>query len=880
MTLLHRLIVGADALMLRRRVRLGELIVLHERSSTSVLTTDAPRSGEGVTHRASRAAVWKCFAASIAVAASLLALAGCGADGGGGATTPALAPTPAPPPAPLPPPPMTVSGTVRTIGASASGVAGAVVRATNLDTGAVDGEATTDMNGTYAVEGLPGNRYSIEVAPPSGYLAAAPIHVARPESGDPEVSADFSLIFYPPVEGTVTTMPASELILMPANPFDLEGRTLTFSPDSAGRYTVTDGSLGWEEPGPATATYRLNGEGLEHVAVDLPFSFSFGHRTWVRVYANANGNISFQRPERENWPQRDPWSDATMRSVAAAIDARAAAGLETMIAVLWGINGEIMLSVDSTPARVVLTWRGSRPTPRYAHHAPLGENLFQARLYPSGVVEFAYQAIAEQDGFVGLFHGGSARGPTLDAADDAVGDVGERVLDLTSVELVDNGSTVLARMTLAADIPEHVPDGEIDYRVFLHFGNYDCDLGLAVTADGRRPFSGGCGPVPSGLGYRVRGATIEMWFSKTRLHGVDRFAWDADAAWWGRDFDQIFEGRTARVGPADRDLGALGGTAGGNLFEVFHYPVFPKAMHHVTSYIYQRAPDIDEIAVLFTDFRIDDLYGHGPGSGTINEAVRGIGPGPADPIPGSVYGSGSLLVTMSPLFLGGANFWTETGVSEGLTYRNFAQGIWWIAHEATHRWVAELKMRNPRTGRIEDLRDDGAHWSERLHARAVFPVWPGFASAAYAGPSVNGGAIWADNGDGTFTRSENHDYSSGPLATGLSALDLYAMGMIPPDEVPDTFILRPAEGARPEGTVRATKVPVRIEDIIAAMGPRLPAADASRKEFRLGVYLLHDGRAPRPDFVQKARDVSAAVAEYFFRATDGRMLVIPNPGSE
>ena len=98
---------------------------------------------------------------------------------------------------------MTVSGTVRTIGASTSGVAGAVVGGRNLDTGVVDGEATTDMNGTYAVGGLPGNRYSIEVTPPSGFLAAAPIHVARPESGDPEVTVDFSLLRYLTVSGTV-----------------------------------------------------------------------------------------------------------------------------------------------------------------------------------------------------------------------------------------------------------------------------------------------------------------------------------------------------------------------------------------------------------------------------------------------------------------------------------------------------------------------------------------------------------------------------------------------------------------------------------------------------------------------------------------------------
>ena len=141
--------------------------------------------------------------------------------------------------------------------------------------------------------------------------------------------------------------------------------------------------------------------------------------------------------------------------------------------------------------------------------------------------------------------------------------------------------------------------------------------------------------------------------------------------------------------------------------------------------------------------------------------------------------------------------------------------------------------------------------------------------------SVNSGGVWTDNGNGTFTREDDGT----ALARGLSALDLYAMGMIPPEDVPDTFLLEVAEGTEPRGTVRARKVPVRLVDVIEVMGPRTPAVDESRKEFRLGVYVLHDGGAPRPALFRKARDISAAVAEYFFRATDGRMLVLPNPGS-
>ena len=135
-----------------------------------------------------------------------------------------------------------------------------------------------------------------------------------------------------------------------------------------------------------------------------------------------------------------------------------------------------------------------------------------------------------------------------------------------------------------------------------------------------------------------------------------------------------------------------------------------------------------------------------------------------------------------------------------------------------------------------------------------------------------GGNVWVDNDDGTFTARGN----SYPLATGLSALDLYVMGLIPADRVPDTFVLRDVRKVD-WNRVRATKVPVRIEDVVSAMGPRLPGANASRKEFRLGVYLLHeDHRRPRPDLLHRAKGVSDAVADYFARATGGRMRVVPS----
>ena len=50
-------------------------------------------------------------------------------------------------------------------------------------------------------------------------------------------------------EGIVTAVSAGRLIRMPANHFDLEGKTLSFTPNDAGAYHVTVSDLDWLDPG-------------------------------------------------------------------------------------------------------------------------------------------------------------------------------------------------------------------------------------------------------------------------------------------------------------------------------------------------------------------------------------------------------------------------------------------------------------------------------------------------------------------------------------------------------------------------------------------------------------------------------------------------------
>ena len=150
-----------------------------------------------------------------------------------------------------------------------------------------------------------------------------------------------------------------------------------------------------------------------------------------------------------------------------------------------------------------------------------------------------------------------------------------------------------------------------------------------------------------------------------------------------------------------------------------------------------------------------------------------------------------------------------------------------------------------------------------------------------------GGGFWSDNGDGTFTVTTNFGGAS-----GLSWLDLYAMGLAEASEVPDLFVLRNLEPApgndRPRrsgqyrGTFHADKEVISIDQIVAAMGPREPPATRSRKEFNIGfVYLLKPGKTPTPVLLQLHKDYIDRVVEYWSDVTGGRSrITVAVPGVE
>lgn len=183
---------------------------------------------------------------------------------------------------------------------------------------------------------------------------------------------------------------------------------------------------------------------------------------------------------------------------------------------------------------------------------------------------------------------------------------------------------------------------------------------------------------------------------------------------------------------------------------------------------------------------------------------------------------------------------------DGLIFMNYyglwkespEQGRYVFGQEFMHRWGAFTNIEKEGVDKDELLGRDTAHWSYWLDTTN----------------SPMEGNDWVDNGDGTWTIDQNS-------GSTYSDLDLYLMGLVPPEEVgPQTLLqvsgeeqlrverdktyapeyfgdLFPDASTSPI-TVAATPVPFTLDDIIAAEGTRSPDASQSPKKFRMAFVIL------------------------------------------
>lgn len=170
-----------------------------------------------------------------------------------------------------------------------------------------------------------------------------------------------------------------------------------------------------------------------------------------------------------------------------------------------------------------------------------------------------------------------------------------------------------------------------------------------------------------------------------------------------------------------------------------------------------------------------------------------------------------------------------------------------------------------------EIGTSGRHWQTGLHTPAAFrgPQLPDV-DEVWRGGSVMGGNIWQDNGDDSFNQLAE------PGGPGYSYLDLYLMGLLAEQDVPDFFVIENLVSSGETWT--GNRVSLTIADYIAENGPRLPAFGDSQKEFNIGFAgIVQNGELPSSMMIERLAGIREVWQDYWPIATGGVSTMTSEP---
>jgi hypothetical protein len=740
--------------------------------------------------------------------------------------------------------------------------------------------------------------------------------------------------------GTVTTL--GKLIVLtldddalgPKNLFDLDHRTLRFTPAKGG-YRVENLPLEWDpQYGTAMPSDR---------ATLAKFAFPFSGKSWRSFSVGVTGSMTFGDPAGgERRVVAQSIGDSRNRGGGLAVD---------RFALLQEAASELVNTVPAISAffkprmygkrylkelsdRAVVTWDLTEPVGGIQDMTwKPTVNRIQAVLHSNGTIELSYNDVHAEDAIVGVYPmvtGGKVK--TIANVADEVDAAADPATDITGVELsaVDG---VFLRTTLSTR-GVVLPDGDsgiagTSYRVCLSATKpaADCSAGSAdatvwtiigVPARGRgasrapRYVAFGAGVRPtiavSGKSISVEGTLPE------ELRGA-RQIWVSAAA------ERAPAQRSAGQGPppvAGNGAAAKGDRTAAKqvslsglldpavdfssvkkqdgpfpiAYESFHYVRSPRSVDLTCSVIEALGDSFDMLAY-YSDFRIDNPEAGTPSTGPLGGGPEG----------GKVTGIGAERRNLSSYCTKGRFQWqfvqpVYVGANQMAEYppddytdtnrHNIGAYTHQLAQRTTNGKIPPYDYAITQIGHEMGHRWSAfvsarvgndtivlgpTHWDRGLQAPVPFPYQrPTEASAM-------GGGVWQDNHDGTFTQLDDNYYVP---ATGWSYLDLYLMGLVAPSEVPDFFILRNLERAGEDGNgnpiYRADRTKVTIDDVIAVEGKRLPDVDHSQRDFNTGMVLVVEhGKQPSAELIERVDGIRKQWMDYWSTTTGHRSRMATNP---
>lgn len=272
----------------------------------------------------------------------------------------------------------------------------------------------------------------------------------------------------------------------------------------------------------------------------------------------------------------------------------------------------------------------------------------------------------------------------------------------------------------------------------------------------------------------------------------------------------------------------------------------------VSRRFYQTHGDLFDQLVIWADTTVVDS-GTFAFESTISNAIRGIGAEVFNA--SSDFGSGGRLSSLVVMDRLGKYPEDPAALTLG---ENSTLAV--LAHETGHRWLALMRFRDA-NGQTSDmlLGRQRAHWNYFFDSDASV---------------MEGNDIEALGGGAFRTIGAAQRYSR---------LDMYAMGLASPAEVPTFFYVDSPINVQPERdresaprtgvTFNGTRRDVLLQDVIDVLGARQPSSAQSPRQHRQAfVYIISRGATPGAD-VQKLDRIRREWPAFFQRATEGRMTV-------
>jgi len=204
--------------------------------------------------------------------------------------------------------------------------------------------------------------------------------------------------------GHIAVLPDDGTLVMSANLFDLDQRSVTFTPQTGG-FSVQAGTGAFDgavatqrillNPPPANHPDNIGDDGTR--SVNLGFSFPFFGQSYTSVFINSDGNLTFRESD----------TAFTARSLA-----RFLSGPPRIAPYFADLDPSVggQLTYFASSSRFVVTWS---EVPDFAATGTGPRETFQVELRPDGWIQFSHSGINGRSAVVGVSPGSFSGAATL-----------------------------------------------------------------------------------------------------------------------------------------------------------------------------------------------------------------------------------------------------------------------------------------------------------------------------------------------------------------------------------------------------------------------------------------------------------------------------------